>query len=276
MGDHGDMSETRQIFALFGKPVGHSLSPVMHRAALDRMNLTGDYVAFCVENLKTAVEAIRGLNIRGVSDTIPFKTEVLPLLDELDDTARRIGAVNTIRNDGGRLTGFNTDAAGLMNDLLEMMPVSGKHIAVLGAGGAARSAIFGAIREGAKVVIVNRTVENGETLAREFGCTFYPLSELSHVEADILINTTSVGMSPAVDQSPVEAHLLPRFATVVDIIYNPLQTKLLRDAKVAGCRTRNGVGMFVHQGAEQIRLWTGQNPPVDLMRQVVLERLQSR
>ena len=276
MGDHGDMSESRQIFALFGNPIGHSLSPVMHRAALERMDVPGDYVAFCVENLKTAVDAIRGLNIRGVSVTIPFKTEVLHLLDELDETARHIGAVNTIRNDGGRLTGFNTDAAGLMNDLLEVMPISGRRIAVLGAGGAARSAVFGALREGATVVIVNRTVEKGEALAREFGCPFYPISELSHVEADILINTTSAGMSPAEDQSPVEANLLPRFATVVDIIYNPLQTKLLRDAKAASCRTRNGVGMFVHQGAEQIRLWTGQNPPVDLMRQVVLERLQSR
>ena len=270
------MNGTWQIFALFGNPVSHSMSPVMHRAALDRMNLPGDYVAFCVENLKTAVEAIRGLNIRGVSVTIPFKTEVLPLLNELDETARRIGAVNTIRNDGGRLTGFNTDAAGLMNDLQEVMPISGRRIAVIGAGGAARSAVFGALYEGAKVIIVNRTVKKGEALASEFDCPFYPISELSHVEVDILINTTHVGMSPAVDQSPVEARLLPRFATVVDIIYNPLQTKLLEDAKAAGCRTRNGVGMFVHQGAEQIRLWTGQNPPIDLMRQVVLERLQSR
>ncbi|MDQ5988090.1 MAG: Shikimate dehydrogenase (NADP(+)) [Syntrophus sp. SKADARSKE-3] len=270
------MSEARQIFALFGNPVGHSLSPVMHRAALEQMNVSGDYVAFCVENLKTAVEAIRGLNIRGVSVTIPFKTAVLPLLDELDETARRIGAVNTIRNDGGCLTGFNTDAAGLINDLLEIMPLSGRSIAVLGAGGAARSIVFGAQREGADVIILNRTVENGKVLAREFGCSFYPISELSHVEADILINSTSVGMSPAVDRSPVDSHLLSRFATVVDVIYNPLQTKLLRDANAAGCRIRNGIGMFIHQGAEQIRLWTGQNPPVDLMRQVVLERLQSR
>lgn len=268
------MIETRQIFALLGNPVGHSLSPYMHRAAFAQMNLSADYVAFCVENLKDAVTGIRGLNIRGVSVTLPFKTDIIPLLDEIDETARPIGAVNTIRNDGGRLTGFNTDAAGLMLDLQGVMPLTGKRVAVLGAGGAARSAAFGARREGADIIIINRTEGKGLHLAFECDGAFHPLSEISSVEADILINTTSVGMAPDVDASPVPADILSRFAWVVDIIYNPQETKLLRDAAAAGCCVRNGVGMFVQQGAEQIRLWTGQEPPVDIMRQAVLERLQ--
>ena len=268
------MNHGHQIFALFGNPVGHSLSPHMHRAAYGQMGLDADYVAFCVTDLKAAMSGIRGLDIRGVSVTLPFKTDVIPFLDEIDDTARRIGAVNTILNNDGRLTGFNTDAAGLMRDLKEVMPLAGKRVAVLGAGGAARSAVFGAQREGADVIIVNRTEEKGLNLAFECDGTFQPLSEISRVEADVLINTTSVGMAPAVGQSPVPADILARFPWVVDIIYNPLETQLLRDAAATGCRVRNGVGMFVHQGAEQIRLWTGQEPPVETMRQAVLERLQ--
>lgn len=268
------MNNTHSIFALFGNPVTHSLSPLMHRTAYEYMNVHADYVAFCVENLEKAVEGVRGLNIQGVSVTIPFKTDILPWLDELDDTALKIGAVNTVRNDNGRLTGFNTDAAGLMQDLAEIMTMEGKRIVILGAGGAARSAVYGGLREGAQVIICNRTSAKGERLADEFHCSFRPFSELSHIEADILVNTTSVGMSPATEQSPVKADILKRFACVVDIIYNPFKTRLLKDAEAAGCQTRNGIGMFVHQGAEQIRLWTGLTPPVDLMRQVVMERLQ--
>ena len=267
------MKETPQLYALFGNPVGHSLSPLMLQTAFDRMNVAAQYVACCVADLPRAVEGIRGLNIRGVSVTLPFKTEIIPLLDEIDEEARRIGAVNTIRNDNGRLTGYNTDADGLMRDLAEVLPPAGRRVAILGAGGAARAAAFGALREGATVLIVNRTAGKGEKLARECGGAFYPLSDFARIEGDILINTTSVGLSPSVDQSPVPAECLARFPLVVDVIYNPLKTRLLRDADAAGCRTRNGVGMFVHQGAEQIRLWTGRTPPVDLMRQVVLERL---
>jgi len=267
------MNRDRQIYALFGNPVGHSLSPLMHRAAYAAMNLPADYVAFCVTNLGAAVEGIRALNIRGVSVTIPFKTDVTPLLDELDESARLIGAVNTIRNERGRLTGFNTDTAGLMQDIREVMTLSGKRVAILGAGGAARSAAFGAVREGARVHIINRTEEKGRQLAHEFGCSFETLSELTRIEADILINTTPVGMEPNRDQSPVPADRLKRLSWVVDIIYNPFKTKLLRDAEAAGCNIRNGIGMFVHQGAEQIRLWTGRNPPTDVMRRAVLERL---
>ncbi|MDD5170216.1 MAG: shikimate dehydrogenase [Syntrophales bacterium] len=267
------MKDNALHFALFGNPVGHSLSPLMHGAAFAGMGLRAQYSAFCVQDLALAAQGIRGMGLRGVSVTIPFKTAVMDLLDEIEETARMIGAVNTIRNDGGRLMGFNTDAAGLMKDLKEVTNLRGKRVVVLGAGGAARSAVFGLIREGALVHIVNRTAEKGERLAGEFGCTSSALSDKSQIGGDILINTTSVGMTPVVDASPLEPYFLKRFHWVVDIVYNPLKTKLLKDAEAAGCHIRNGIGMFVHQGAEQIRIWTGLTPPLELMQKVVMERL---
>lgn len=261
------------IYGLIGNPVAHSLSPLMHNAAFANMEIDARYVAFCVHDLAQAVQGIRGLNIRGVSVTLPFKTAVIAYLDDLDPGARAIGAVNTILNNDGRLTGFNTDWTGLIRDLEEAMDLRGKRFAVLGAGGAARAAVFGIIHAGGTPVIVNRSVAHGEALAAEFGCAFHPLAHAARVEADCLINTTPVGMTPQVDQSPMSLAVLKRFPWVVDIIYTPLKTKLLRDAEADGCRTRSGLGMFVHQGAEQIRLWTGQLPPVDLMRRAVVERL---
>lgn len=263
------------IYAVFGNPVGHSLSPIMHNAAFKRMKIDAHYVPFCVKNVEDAVRGIRGLDIRGVSVTIPFKTTVMPYLDEVDESSLRIGAVNTILNDGnGRLKGFNTDWIGLNRDLEESLEIRGKTFAILGAGGAARAAVFGILKEGGIPVIFNRTTETGEGVAREFGCPFYSLSEIEKIKADCLINTTSVGMAPDIEKSPLMKESLINFRWVVDIIYNPLKTKLLREAEEAGCTVLDGVGMFVHQGAEQTKIWMGMEPPRALMRGVVLESLK--
>jgi shikimate dehydrogenase len=268
------MRKPSEIFALFGNPVGHSLSPLMHNATFKKMNIDAHYVPFCVENLEDAVRGIRGLNIRGVSITIPFK---IPYLDAVDERSLKIGAVNTILNDNnGRLKGYNTDWVGFIRDLEESLEVRGKTFAILGAGGAARAAVFGLLEEGGTPIIVNRTIEKGQAMAREFGCPFCPLSEIERIEADCLINTTPVGMAPDREKSPVGRESLVNFRWVMDIIYNPLKTRLLRDAKEAGCIVLNGVGMFVHQGAEQIRIWTGMEPPRAFMKGIVLERLKER
>jgi len=267
------MNPSRLQFALFGNPVAHSLSPVMHRAAYDALGLHAEYSAYCVVDLEKALAGVRGMDIRGVSITLPFKESVLPFLDEVDRMALQIGSVNTVRNDNGRLSGFNTDVSGLMDDMGTVFPPAGRHAVVLGAGGAARSAVFGLLQAGASVTVVNRTCSHGEALARTMGCNFLPLSEIGHIEGDLLVNATPVGMWPETDASPVEESLLHRYTMVVDTIYNPLQTRLLDDARRAGCRTRNGVGMFVRQAAGQIRLWTGLEAPVDLMEKTVLERL---
>jgi shikimate dehydrogenase len=266
-----------EIFALFGNPVGHSLSPLMHNATFKRMNIDAHYVPFCVKNLEDGVRGIRGLDIRGVSITIPFKTTVMPYLDEVDDSSLRIGAVNTILNDDkGGLKGYNTDWIGLIRDLRESLDMRGKTFAILGAGGAARASVFGILKEGGIPVILNRTVEKGEKMARDFGCPFYPLSEIGNLKADCLINTTPVGMNPDRERSPLAKESLVHFRWVMDIIYNPLKTKLLRDAEEAGCMVLSGAGMFVHQGAEQIKIWKGVEPPRAFMKQIVLERLKER
>jgi shikimate dehydrogenase len=267
--------KSSDIFALFGNPVGHSLSPLMHNATFKRMNIDANYVPFCINNLEDAVRGIRGLDIRGVSVTIPFKTAVIPYLNEVDGSSLRIGAVNTILNDGkGCLKGYNTDWIGLVRDLNESLEISGKIFAILGAGGAARAVVFGILKEGGIPVILNRTIEKGEKLARNFGCPFYPLSEIGNIKADCLINTTPVGMAPDRERSPLARESLVNFRWVVDLIYNPLKTKLLRDAEEAGCMVLPGVGMFVNQGAEQIKIWKGVEPPRAFMKQIVLERLE--
>ena len=266
----------REIFALFGNPVAHSLSPTMHNTAFREMNIPGEYVPFCVENIEDAVRGVRGLNIRGVSVTIPFKTAVMAYLDETDDEALKVGAVNTIVNRGGRLTGHNTDWLGLILTLREAMEIKGKTFVVLGAGGTARAALFGVLREGGMPVIVNRTREKGEQLAKEWGCPFYPLEEIGKITAEVLINTTPVGMAPDTGRSPIPREVLTGYRWVMDVIYNPWKTKLLRDAEDSGCTVLPGLEMFVHQGAEQLKLWTGREPPRDLMRQVVRERLRDR
>lgn len=262
-----------RIFALFGNPVAQSLSPLMHNAALKEMGLSGHYVPLCVRCLPSAVQGLRGMDIRGVSVTIPFKTDILEYLDDLDDEALRIGAVNTVVNDNGRLSGHNTDWRGLISSITEHIEIEGKKVVVLGAGGTARAALYGVVREGGHPVIVNRNERKGRELAQDWDCPYESLRNIGKIEADILINTTPVGMWPNTADTPVDGGALKRFDMVMDVIYNPIKTRLLKAAEAAGCRTLSGLDMFVNQGAEQIRLWTGSSPPRVRMRQVVLDHL---
>ena len=267
--------QERQLrnFVLLGNPVGHSLSPLMHNTALQVLGQEGRYNAFCVYDPAAAVQAIRGMDIRGASVTIPFKSAVMEYLDNISEDALQIGAVNTIVNNNGCLTGANTDWLGIIVTLREAMTVKGKKFAIIGAGGTARAAAYGIIKEGGSPVIVNRTAEKGESLACEFNCPFYSLGEIKKIEVDCLINTTPVGMYPHIDQSPVDSGLLDGCKYVMDVIYNPLETRLLKEAGLRGCRILTGLDMFVHQGAEQIKLWTGKEPDRALMKKVVKERL---
>jgi shikimate dehydrogenase len=263
------------IFALFGNPVGHSLSPLMHNAVYKEMKIDASYVPVCVETLEDAIQGIREGDIQGASITIPFKTAVMPYLDEIERSAQQIGAANTIwHDDNGGLSGYNTDWIGLVRDLEESLEIRKKTFVILGAGGAARAAVFGIQQRGGTPLIINRTPTRGEEMAQEFGCPFYPLSEIGNIRADCLINTTPVGMAPHKRKSPIEKRVLSNFRWVMDCIYNPLKTQLLQDAEEAGCATLNGVGMFVHQGAEQIKIWTGMEPPWEFMKRIVLEKLR--
>jgi shikimate dehydrogenase len=268
------MKETIRHYALFGNPVGHSLSPLMHNAAFGALGIRALYEAHCVENLDLSIRLIREKPLAGVSVTLPVKGAVMAFLDEVNDDARAIGAVNTIINEGGRLRGSNTDWSGLVAATQEHFSLAGKMIAVLGAGGAARAAVYGILKEGGTPIVFNRSRGRAESLARTFGCEVQPLANLGTTEAEVLVNATPVGMSPRTDETPVDRHHLPRFRWVVETIYNPLETHLLREAKAAGCGVITGLPMFVRQGAEQIRIWTGLEPPVELMMRVVKTALK--
>jgi shikimate dehydrogenase len=264
------------IYAVFGDPVGHSLSPVMHNSALAQAGLDGYYLAFRVEDIAAAVNGIRGLGIRGASITIPHKISVMKYLDQVDSPAVEIGAVNTIVNHQGVLHGCNSDCVGAIKALTEKTIINGKEVAVVGAGGGARAVGFGIKQEGGRLTIINRTWERGEKLASDLDCEFKPLGEVKQLPYHIIINATSAGMTPHDDSVPLNADLLEGGMIVMDMVYNPLKTRLLAKAEKIGCTTVDGLAMFVHQGAVQFELWTGKRAPVDIMRRVVLEELQNR
>ena len=263
-----------RVHAVIGNPVAHSLSPLMHNEAFTRLGYDGVYVACRVEDIAAAAAGIRALNVQGVSVTIPHKVAVMAHLDEIDAQARRIGAVNTIVNRNGSLRGYTTDAPGAVKALKQKTTVSAKRVFILGAGGAARAIGHGVVDEGGNVVIVNRSRDRGEALARELNGEFQPLSELHRIDGEILINTTPLGMLPNYDEIPIDPQILQPELVVMDIVYNPPETRLLKEAAAIGCTVIDGVAMFVFQGALQLELWTGETAPVEAMQQVVEAALQ--
>jgi len=251
-----------ELYGVIGNPVRHSLSPMIHNEAFKSMGWNAVYLAFEVKNLEEALRGIRGLGVRGVSVTIPFKTKVVPFLDKVEGLAKKIGAVNTIVNRGGRLIGYNTDCDGALEALEEKMNLKGKRVILLGAGGAARAIGFGLKERDCQLIIVNRSPIRGKALSRELKCHFLPMSSLvkmkgGDLEADVIINATSLGMVPRDGESPIPKKLLKKGMKVMDIVYEPLETKLLHQAKEKGCSTINGLEMLVRQGAIQFEIWTG-------------------
>jgi len=261
------------LYAVVGWPVGHSLSPIMHNAAFAAAGINAVYLAFPVRNIAGCMAGVRALAIRGLSVTIPHKSAVIPHLDALDEWATEIGAVNTVVNRDGRLIGYNTDAAGALKALEERISLAGRRCVILGAGGAARAIAFAVRDKVAALTVANRSPGRGRALAQSLGCSFISLDELKGVQADLLIQTTPVGMAPGDRACPVPEQILKEGMAVMDIIYNPLETKLLAMARSRGCVTITGLSMFIHQGGEQFRLWTGGEPPIPAMTRAVLEVL---
>ncbi|ARP43553.1 MULTISPECIES: shikimate dehydrogenase [Geobacillus] len=272
------------VYGLLGFPVEHSLSPLMHNDAFAYFGISARYHLFSVkpEQVGEAIAGVRALGIAGVNVTIPHKMAVIPFLDEVDEHARRIGAVNTIVNDSGRLIGYNTDGPGYVKALEEEMDIhlDGKRILLIGAGGGARGIYFSLLSTAAeRIDIANRTAEKAARLIGEGDerrSTFFPLAEAERrlAEYDIIINTTSVGMHPHVDEQPLSLQQMRPGTVVSDIIYNPLETKWLKEAKARGARVQNGVGMLVYQGALAFEKWTGQWPDVNRMKQLVINQLR--
>ena len=277
-----------RVCGIIGDPIGHTMSPLMHNAAFEKMGVDYLYVPFRVkkEELGKAIEGMRALNIRGLNVTTPHKVAIIPFLDKLDRLAERIGAVNTIVNDDGVLTGYNTDATGFLQALLEggIEPAE-KKVVILGAGGASRAISFTIAERGAHLVILNRLLELdwAEELAGQISHAFKKEVKALKLDeenllmvlegADVLINATSVGMYPDIDETPIAANLLSPDLVVFDIVYNPIKTRLLSEAEAAGAKTIGGLDMFVWQGALAFEKWTGLKAPLELMREEVIKVL---
>ena len=273
-----DINKETKLYGIIGNPVSHSMSPAIHNAAFTEKGLKNVYVPLKIANIDTFMKECREIDFQGFSVTIPHKESVLPLLDDLDPNARRIGAINTIVNRNGKLTGYNTDCMaaviGLECSLKETdETLNNKKVSIIGAGGAARAIAFGLKEKGCDITIFNRTIERAEKLSHDVKCKFESFEEIHQIDSDILINTTSIGMFPNVDQTPVSKDILKEGMIVFDAVYNPIETRLLREANENGCHTVNGLSMFINQAAEQFRLWTNIDAPIELMTKVVKEML---
>ncbi len=266
-----------KVLGVFGHPISHSLSPIIHNAAIEALSVDYIYVPFHVlpERLDDAVRGIRSLQILGVNITIPHKERVIEYLDEVDEAARAIGSVNTIINEDDRLKGFSTDGPGFLRSVeAEWGKVDGCRVLILGAGGSARAVAFALAEIGCEIVIANRTYSRAQELAESLKSTSknvsaIPLEREAIAEAigfaDLLVNTTSVGMHPDSDAIPIPSDLIHSGLLVYDLIYNPPRTKLIQEAVARGAKAINGLKMLVYQGALSFEMWTGIKPPVDVM-----------
>lgn len=280
-----DITGKTSVLGIIGRPVAHSLSPLMQNAALEAMGLDWIYVPFAVreEDLPRAVMGLKTLGVIGFNVTIPHKTAIIPLLDRITPEAALMGAVNTVKREGDELVGYNTDGAGFIKSLREDLGFdpAGRRILVLGAGGAARAAVASLSKAGAAVVaIANRSHGRGEKLAGEFSAVFsgtqFAAKSLdislfnSEVQNfDLLVNTTSVGMGESAFDG-LDISRMKQTASVYDMVYAPWETPLLAQARKAGLSCANGIGMLVAQGECALSIWSGMEPPTGVMRRRIL------
>jgi len=279
------ISGKTRVCGVIGDPIEHTLSPTIHNAAFNHLNLDFVFLAFRVKaaDLEKAIQGMRGLGIHGLNVTMPHKSTVISFLDEVDPTVKFLGSANTILNKEGRLSGFNTDGVGALKALRENgAELSEKKVLLLGAGGAAKAIAF-ALAEVGELVVLNRTADKAKELAAVLGQRFGkkvvggPLSsdtvQKNLRDSDILINSTKVGMHPHENQTIVEPQWLRSDLTVMDIVYNPIETRLAKDAKAAGAKVISGVEMLIYQGAASFELWTSRSAPIEVMRRAALNRL---
>ena len=282
------ISGKTELFGVIGDPIGHTLSPVMHNAAFKHLKLDFVFLAFEVKpvQLRNALLGMRSLGIRGLNVTMPHKNAVANFLDKLDPAANFIGSVNTILNNKGELVGFNTDGIGALEALKQNRVIlKGKKVLLLGAGGAAKAVAFHIVEEVEKLVILNRgakkALDLAEVLGRKTGKDVVGASLSSDLvqknlgDSDVLINSTSVGMYPNSDQTIVSPKWLRPTLTVMDIIYNPIETRLVKDAKAKGAQVVSGLEMLVYQGGASFEIWTGYSAPVSIMKESVLRRINA-
>jgi shikimate dehydrogenase len=283
------ISGKTRVCGVIGDPIEHTLSPTIHNAAFNSLGLDFVFLAFRVKaaDLENAVRGMRGLGIHGLNVTMPHKGTVTAYLDELDSAVKFLGSANTILNEDGKLSGFNTDGSGALKALRgNGVKLSEKKVLLLGAGGGAKAIAFALAQEAGELVVLNRATEKAEELAERLtrtlgkkvvGCSLSPDAIAENLRnSDVLINATSVGMSPDVNQSIVPPQLLRSGLTVMDIVYNPVETKLAKDAKAAGANVVSGVEMLIYQGSASFEIWTGRAAPIEVMRKAALNKLSSK
>jgi shikimate dehydrogenase len=263
------------LYCIFGNPVRHSLSPVIHNLSFREKNINAVYLAFEPESIGESIKAMRSLGISGASVTIPFKVDAMNYLDELDPLAKHIGSINTIHNINGRLKGYNTDGYGAIKSLKENgVAIDGAGFIIIGNGGSARSIGFTIQQEGGRVVLAGRNRERIEALRDDLektgpGVEAVLLNKLDNdimENNDVIINTTPIGMHPHSDSIPLRKDLLSKKHTVFDIVYSPENTRLLEAASAKGCRIVRGLDMLINQGIKQFEIWTGETAPLELIK----------
>lgn len=278
---------TTKVCALIGNPVEHSLSPCIHNAAFQHLKLNYVYVAFQVrrEELEAAIQGVRSLKIHGLNVTMPLKVDVIRHLDQLDKSAKMVAAVNTILNDKGFLVGYTTDGKGALMALkVKNESPMDRKIVILGAGGASRAISYSLAEEAREIVILNRTLEKAENLVKDLSSTFgnkvrcgklcRSLMRKELKDANLLINATSLGMHPTEDKTPVNRGFLRPDLPVFDLVYDPPETRLLREARSVGAKTIEGLTMLVYQGAASFEIWTGKKAPINVMMKAAREKLE--
>lgn len=274
------LSFTTDVYAVIGDPIAQSLSPVAHNAAFRKLDMDAIYVPIRVpkSDLAETLDAFSTIPVKGYSVTIPHKEAVLELAQEKEDLAERTRAANTLLwdDDGERFAAFNTDCDAALEALRELMreldigsSFTGRTVLLLGAGGAARGVAYGLHREGALVIVASRTYDKGLRMAEDIGCRAVDWNARNSVNAEIVINCTPIGMYPQIDEMPVHVSALKPGLMVMDMVYNPETTMLVRQARERGCKVATGVEMFVRQAARQFQLFTSQEPPLEEMRQAV-------
>jgi shikimate dehydrogenase len=281
-----DISAKTKVYGVIGDPIEHSLSPALHNAAFKELKLDCIFLAFKVKTgeAENAIRGMRGIGICGLNVTMPHKEAVIAYLDEVDSTAKFLKSVNTVLNDNGKLIGFSTDGYGALNALKENgVTFNGKKVLLLGGGGAAKAIAFALAKLVDELIILNRSPEKIKPLTKTMNQEsnkqvstglLAPRAIQKNIQnVDILINATSVGMHPNDEHSIVEPQWLTPNLTVMDIVYNPVETKLAKDAKKAGAKVISGVEMLIYQGAASFEIWTGHKAPVEVMRKAALTKL---
>ncbi|MDO8561342.1 MAG: shikimate dehydrogenase [bacterium] len=248
------------LTAVIGDPITHSMSPLIHNAIYEKEGIDAVMLAFGNPSIEKLVNAIRTLPIHMAAVTMPHKQTLIPLLDSISPDAREIGSVNTILNRDGKLAGFNTDLTGIAKALKDVA-VEGKNVLIIGAGGVAQPVAYHLRKQGAKIFCNNRDNGQAEALSKKFGGKVIDAKTMNDMSFDLIVNATPIGMPPHIELSPVPKNIIRPNTVVFDVIYTPLETKLIRDAREQGARIISGLTMFVEQALEQERLWLGHSVP---------------